>query len=209
MDLEKFRAMINKPDRSKDDLLQILKNCLNRPEFANEVREVLAQRFPQHKRISRARGSRGSPTQSSFKGQLCQFDSAKEAYVWLVERMIAVRPEVFIEINSDTSYIALGAKKLKVDKKRMRNYFARTPEKLFWHTPTLIDNTSNYGRLTNGWYANLNISHVQKFQILCRLSRVLNLSHGTDWDFEILDGTDRLMAAKERERLMAEFDLEM
>jgi hypothetical protein len=119
-----------------------------------------------------------------FKGQKQSFDTAKDGYVWLLEKFMAIRPELFLGPSSDTVYLAIG---------KSRNYFAKRPHALFRASPHLADNPGNFARLSNGWFANLNLSNDQKFDILCRFSAVTGLEYETDWTWQISGATRQLL----------------
>lgn len=184
----------------------MLKSALaeNEREIAFEIKEILDERFPQTGRS--AGGS--TETVARFKINTKRFPTAKEAYIWLIERFVGARPDVFTNIKWETAYVAVGHR--RTTEGAIRNYFARSPRVLFRGSPRLADNQNNYAPLTNGWYANVNLSNAQKFDILCRFGWVVGLKGGEDWDWEVLDPSEGLRDQKKRialaERLFAELD---
>jgi hypothetical protein len=70
-------------------------------------------------------------------------------------------------------------------------------------------NRDNFHRLTNGWYVNLNLNTRENFEILCRFATVSKLKHGLDWDWEVLDPTEPLHDARQRELLAKELQREL
>jgi hypothetical protein len=67
---------------------------------------------------------------------------------------------------------------------------------MFSGTPELAENQSNFVRLSNGWYANVNLNNAQKLDILMRLAALARLEYPDQWDFEVLDPSDALMDKK-------------
>ncbi len=176
----------------------MLKEALaaNEREIAFEIKDVIEERFPE---TGRSRGG-AAETISRYKGTTKRFSTAKEAYIWLAERFIGVRPEVFTDIKWETTgYVAIGHR--RSEGHAIRNYFARSPGKLFRESPHLAEDSNNYFQLANGWYANTNLSNAQKFDILCRFGWVVGLKGGSEWDWEVLDPSEQLADRKERTKL--------
>jgi hypothetical protein len=115
------------------------------------------------------------PTWATFRGNRHRCESAKDAYVWLVERFVREHPEPFHELNWETEFVMKG---------KSRNYFARTPERLYWKSPHLAEDRNNFHQLPNGWYAALNLSNDEKLGILLRLATVAKLRLDVDWKWE-------------------------
>jgi hypothetical protein len=187
MDLGQFIALLRDPKRSKDELVSMLDNARKRDarEYIAAATDVLDSRFPNW---NSAKGKKGgaTPTRCVFDGKERQFSTAKEAYLWLIERFVEARPSIFNEPSrEETLYVALGKK---------RNYCAKTPSALFRKgTPELSDNKNNYTRLSNGWYANVNLSNTNKFEILLRFGALVHKRFERDWDFDVLDPTEGLI----------------
>jgi hypothetical protein len=209
--LDQFRERL-KAD-TETQLIQRLKNCRASTrylEHAALVNRELDARFPGW---DAARTHRGGSRRTivQLHGQEHTFETARAAYIWLIERFVAANPELFTDLRWETTgYVAVGRR--KGPDGAARNYFARHPIKLFRRTPALADNPNNFHRLTNGWYVNLNLNTRENFEILCRFAAVSNLTHGQDWDWEVNDPTDplndarrRVLQAKELEREMEEF----
>ena len=127
--------------------------------------------------------------------------TAKEGYLWLVERFIAEKRELFVDPSSETLYLALG---------RSRNYFAKSPSALFKGSLRLADDASNYARLPNGWYANVNLNNAQKFEILFRFAGLTKTEYLVEWDWEVSGATELLAnkqhAAIEAQRIRKELE---
>lgn len=156
-------------------------------EHAAVAKAELDRRFPGWDRVQSRRGG-AKPTIAQFLGKEQHCDTSKDAYMWLVERFINRNPKVFDEPSEDTLHVALG---------KRRNYFGRSVAKLFAGNPELAANASNYVRLSNGWYANVNLNNAQKLDILMRLAALARLKYPEQWDFEVLDPSDALMDRKD------------
>lgn len=207
MDVERARRLLSNPKCSRQELDALLKEAIaaNERELAYDIKDLIEERFPQ---TGRSRGG-AAETVARYKGTEKRFPSAIDAYIWLVERFIGMKPEVFTDIKWETTgYVAVGQR--KSEGHAIRNYFARSPGKLFHESPHLADNPNNYCVLQNGWYANKNLSNAQKFDILCRFGWVVRLKWETDWDWEVLDPSEQLSDRKERtkvaEKALGELD---
>lgn len=175
MDLDKFQEMLDAPGRSKEQLLLILENARNKEAFAHilAVEQVLEQRFPGwRKRPSNRGGAR--PTVAMFQGEVREFPSQKEAYIWLIERFVANNPSPFVNLNWETVFIVKGQEVL---------YFAKSLLVLFLQKPHLGEDPNMHHRLSNGWYARLVLNEEQKVEILERIAAVSRFKMGVDWDW--------------------------
>lgn len=208
MDVERTRRLLANPASTQTELEQLFKEALaaNERELAFDIRDVIDEKFP-----SAASTGRGAtPTNATFRSTKKQFVTAKEAYVWLVDRFAGVRPDVFADVRWETTgYFAIGRHRDE-EGRSIRNYFARSPEKLFRHSPLLAANQNNYARLQNGWYANVNLNNGEKFDILCRFGWVVGLKGGQDWDWDVSEPSDGLEERKKRialaEKLFADLE---
>jgi hypothetical protein len=45
----------------------------------------------------------------------------------------------------------------------------------------------------NGWYANVNLSNTNKFEILLKFGALVGKRFQRDWDFDVLDPTEGLI----------------
>ena len=118
-----------------------------------------------------------NPTIVTFRGVTKRFISAKEAYVWLLNRFFEAKPTVFTDDSFESLLMPAGTKRL---------YFAPTPKELFAHNPQLADNPSFYYQLASGWYADINLSNQRKLKNLRTFSKVAALEQGRDWDWQVL-----------------------
>lgn len=185
MDLDKFSKVVSDPARSEQDLKTMLANALQKGarEYAAVAKAELDRRFPGWD-IVRSRKGGAKPTIARFLAKEQSFSTSRDAYLWLIERFVSAKPSVFDDPSKDTIYLALGKK---------RNYFGRNLKKMFHGTPHLAENPSNYARLANGWFANLNLNNAQKFDILMRFAALAGMEYPSQWDWEVLDPTDLLM----------------
>jgi hypothetical protein len=175
MDIEHFLALLQAPQMTKTDLVQMRKNAIakNAIEHVHLAEKVLDERYPDW-RSPRSRRGGSKPTDVTFLGQSRHFRNEKEAYVWMVERFTQHYPKPFETIDWQTQFIAKGPRTL---------YFARSLKNLFHTAPDLASDPSMYHRLANGWYAKVNLSEKQKIELLMKIAAVADLSMGDDWDW--------------------------
>ena len=177
MDLALFRNLVYDPARTSADLQRMRRNAIadGKLEFAAVAKETLDRRFPGWDKVSYRKGG-PTPTTVFFGGVRHEFPSAKEADVWLISRFVKTYPELFIDLNWETVFVVKGKK---------RNYFGRSPAKMFHHSHHLAEDSNNYIWLVNGWSVNLNLSNAQKRDILGRFAHVANLKYGEDWQWKV------------------------
>jgi hypothetical protein len=206
---DQFREKIKTEPQAS--LKQRLENCRRNPKYAAYVpilKQELDSRFPGWDRpVSRRGGSR--TTEARFFQESARFSTAREGYIWLVERLMHHNPTLFTDMRWETTgYVAVGRR--RGPNGAARNYFAKAPQNLFISTPSLAGDHSNYCRLTNGWFLNLNLNTRENFEILCRFAAMSKLKHGEHWDWEVLDPTEELSKSRERtllaNQLMKELD---
>lgn len=175
MEFEKFREMVESPNRSREELLAIRANALGKDAFSHilVVEQMLEQRFPGWRNGPSSRGG-AKQTVAMFQGEQREFPSQKDAYLWLIERFIARNPKPFVDLDWQTLLIAKGPRIL---------YFAKSVRVLFRQNPDLAKDASKHRRLSNGWYAQLVLNEEQKVEILGRIASVSNLRMGVDWDW--------------------------
>lgn len=199
MDIERFETIAKVPTRTKDDLIQMRTNALSKGEreFAAIAEEVLNERFPTWQKLKKSSGP--TPTTANFKSESRDFDTGKDAYIWLVEKFQSFMPSLLS--NQDKWHE-------RAFKGVTRRYFARQPEELFPTNSSLAYKSGNFERVSGGWYVNTNLKHEQKFEILLRLAVVCRLSYPADWDFKVTGGTlslaEKQKAIIESERLLDE-----
>jgi len=183
MNLAQFKQhLVGKP---KKDLMRMRNNAEDRgrQDCVEAAETELDKRFPGWKEPSMRRGP--TPTQVMFKGEEQVFDTAKEAYIWLIEHFIRAYPKPFEKINYETYFIVKTDRDIK-----KRLYFARTREALFYGSDNqeeLAENDNNSVRLSNGWWANLNLSNKIKLEILSKFAACARLKMKRDWYWHVLD----------------------
>src|SRR3989338_8001286 len=127
--IDQFRAKLETYSRA--ELEQTLRNCLEKSQadYAYQVKECLDTRFPGwDKPRTRRGGSRA--TVARFRGNKSEFKTARAAYLWLVERFAEVNPTLFTDVRWETTgYVGVGRR--RGTDGAARNYFAKSPAKLF------------------------------------------------------------------------------
>jgi len=183
METERIRKLISNPTTPRSELEQQMQQALkfNERDLALDIQEIIDDRFGFNLVVFDDHGA----TSATFGTEKKSFDHAKDAYLWLIEHFVKSKPDVFEEPTWETTgVIAIGRARNR-EGKPFRNYFAKSPEKLFPETPTLAEKPTNYAKLRNGWYANINLRNDKKLDILIRFGDVLRLVHGTDWSFVV------------------------
>lgn len=182
MDADRFRELVYSPNKTQKQVEQMYRNALNKGEIklGHIAEQALNERFPGWNR-NKGRKSGATPTEVNFKGRKEWFPTAKDAYVWLIGNFIQDKPDV---LDSEDWKIEFVAKGWAV------NYFARDRKTLFHHTPHFADDPNNYVRLGHGWFADLNLSNRQKFDILTRFAAVAGYRFREDWDWRVDDGRE-------------------
>lgn len=153
-------------------------------EHARIADEVLRERFS----IKAKSGGGPTPTIATFKAQSETFDSGKEAYLWLVERFCHYKPDAL------PAYTTLH-RRGRTRGKGCR--FAREVDELFPEGSSRRGNPAYYAKLGDGWFADTNLSHKDKFAALMQLSYVCGLEYETDWDFRVSGATAELLKHQE------------
>lgn len=208
LSLDQFRESLR--TESEDELRQRFENSRGKEKYAEHalvVKRELDARFPGwEKPRTRRGGSRA--TIARFRGKEREFDTARSAYIWLVERFASVNPTLFTDVRWETTgYVGIGRR--RGPDGAARNYFAKAPAKLFRQTPTLAGDPNNFHLLKNGWFVNLNLNTRENFEILCRFASVSKLKHGDDWDWEVLEPTGQLNDVRQRALLAEELQKEI
>jgi hypothetical protein len=178
MDIQRFAASVNDSGKSKQDLIAMRENALRLKaiEHVRVVEEVLDRRFPEWNEVRSRRGG-ATPVDAMFLGTRRHFYTAKDAYLWLLERFIQHYPKPFVKLDWETLFVAKGPRAI---------FFAKSLAKLFGSKTHLADDKNKYHRLTNGWYAKLVLSNQQKLDLLLKFSTIAQLKFGIDWDWDDL-----------------------
>ena len=171
MDIERFRTIASNAATTKRELMAMRDNALRmgaleHVRVAEDALEALA--------LVRSRRGGKTPTTVTFLGKQRDFLTAKEAYLWLIERFVERYPRPLTEIGWETHFIAIGPRSV---------FFARSLAKLFASAPHLADDPNKYHRLGNGWFVKLVLSNKQKLEILLKFASLASLQFGKDWDW--------------------------
>lgn len=186
MDISRFEQLARDPRRTRAELETMKGNALakGQVEFAKIAAEILAERFSP---ITRRGGGR-TPTTATFRSRSGDFESGKDAYVWLVQQFFKYRNDA-LEKYSDLH------RRAGTRSKGCR--FARNPNDLFPENSIRRGNSAHYVALPSGWYADTNLNHKDKFATLIQLSYVCDLEYGIDWDFRVTGATEELLEHQE------------
>lgn len=174
IDANEFERRARNPALTQDQLETLKANALSKGnnEFAAIANDVLLERFP----IAAKKSGGATPTTAVFVGKVQDFKTGKDAYLWLVERLRNHRSGL-LESQDHWHQRAF--------KGTSRRYFARAPKELFPLGSKLSEQAGNVAELVGGWYANTNLNHEQKFEILIRLAAICRVSYPEDWDFRV------------------------
>lgn len=177
MDMQTFAKHARNPGRTKDDLVTMMRNAIagGHLECAQIARETLNIQFPDWDSPRSRRGG-ARPTRVKFRGPARIFLSEKEAYLWLVNRMVEAHPALLRARHWETEFVAEG---------KCQRYFATDPSDLFPRARHLADTYNHYDRLANGWYANLVMDQNRKWKTLCKLSAVAGFQYEVDWEWQV------------------------
>lgn len=186
MDIQEFERRARDPRRTRAEIETMRSNAAAKGavEYVRIADEVLRERFP----IKAKAGGGPTPTTAKFQEYSEDFGSGKEAYLWLVEQFFHYKADAL------EAYVALNRRGL-VRAKGFR--FAREPDELFPAGSSRSGNPAYYAKLSNGWYADTNLSHKDKFAALMQLSYVCGLEYETAWDFRVSGATAELLEHQE------------
>jgi hypothetical protein len=113
-------------------------------------------------------------TQVRFRGSRASFGTQEEAYEWLLDKFMVVKPAL-----SETECIEINRTS------RTRLYLARSPEELWDRSMHLIEE-KRYKKMSGGWYANMNLDLETKSGVLRRFARIVQLNEGEDWAWDLI-----------------------
>lgn len=187
MDAVDFERIARNPSLDRTDLETLMANALakgNR-EFAAIAAAVLSERFPG---IAKKSGG-ATRTTAVCLGRTEHFASGKVAYIWLVQRLRDHHAGLLENQDRWHQRAFRGV---------TRKYFARSPTELFPPGSALSSQGGSYVQLPDGWYANVNLNHGQKFDILLRLAAVCQLQYVDHWDFQVTGATQDLASAQKQ-----------
>lgn len=174
VDAERFRKLASDPRRTRADLKGMAENAelLGRDDLAKIAVDILTARFGA-KPKAKVRGR--TPTAAMLHGERESFDTAKEAYQWMLSRLCEKYPSVFKFGEMGAVAFALATK---------RPYFARSLGNLYpAESAHLAEIKTNYSTLPNGLFADLNLSNAHKAVILRQLAAAAHLKDA-DWDWD-------------------------
>jgi hypothetical protein len=165
MEIDKFVSYVKSPSHTQKDLENILHNCLEKEalEHVKITKEQLDLRFPNWQKPSSRLGG-NTPTIVVCKNKIHKFETATEAFIYIVKDIIQSNPGILEKLEESKPWIISG---------HSRNWFARTPQKLYYGSPHLAENTANYKKLSNGWFVDLNSNNEHKFNVLFGLTQAL------------------------------------
>ena len=180
---EKFRALVNDPKRTREELERMRDNARKKgeSELTSLAETALAERFPGRARTQKRTGG-STPTTVRFREEERWFSTAKEAYAWLMGKFIWDRPDILRSEDWRHEFVAKG---------RTARYFAQDA-KLLFPNPGKTDRPHNrnmYEAIGDGWFANLNLSNDEKFKILCAFSAAAGYTFKKDWEW-FVEGTE-------------------
>ena len=189
MDIERFKAHAQNPARTRAELEKMRTHALekNLNDFAHEVDIVLCARFPNK---PTKKGGGKTPTTAVFRSQTEHFESGKDAYLWLVGQFCRFHKTILDEY--DDLHTRAGSRS-------RGKRFARNPLALFREASVRRGNPNFYAAVGDGWYADVNLNHDDKFAALLQLSHLSKLEYGQDFDFKVLGATEQLV---KHQRLM-------
>src|ERR1700722_17201281 len=102
------------------------------------------------------------PTTVSFRGTKRNFTTSKEAYIWLIDKFFAAKPNLPEIIRHGRGVL----------------YFARTPRELFISAKHLAEDRTHYEPVSGGWFADTVLDNDLKFEILTRLAKAAGFKFG-------------------------------
>jgi hypothetical protein len=117
-------------------------------------------------------------TTVSFRGIVKTFSTAKEAYIWLIDKFCAAKPAIL------ANFLISGHGGIN---RWARNYFARSRTQLFLASPHLAEDRNLYEPVSAGWLANVNMDNPRKFLVLRRLAALADFTYGSDWTWDAPD----------------------
>lgn len=113
-------------------------------------------------------GGKATLTRVSFRGSKRNFHTAKEAYVWILDKFVAEKPDIPQAIHAGNK----------------RPHFARSVAELFPDRPDLAETRTFYEKIAGGWFADVNISNETKRELIIELASVGGFERGIDWTWD-------------------------
>ena len=183
MDIERFTVIANDPARTRTELEQMRGRALakNLSNHVQVIDKVLRESFSNK---PTKRGGRGTPTKALFRSRTEHFASGKDAYLWLIEQFCRFNRSVLSEY--DNLHTRAGTRS-------RGKRFARNPLALFPEGSNRRGNPSYYATVGDGWYADVNLNHDDKFATLLQLAYLSKLEYELEFDFQVLGATEQLL----------------
>ena len=193
MNLHRFETIVRDPCRTQADIENMRRNALDKGEIecAKIASEVLCARFPKRSK----RGGGATPTTARFLDETREFGCGKDAYLWLVAKLLAHRADAL------DRYLAHFQRS---DSRSQGCRFARSPLGLFPPGSKRRDNPAHCAELGSGLFADVNLSHDDKFKALIQLSFCVELEFAEHWDFRVTGATHKLRDHQEAVRIARE-----
>ena len=135
-------------------------------------------------------------TVATFRGKTTRFDSAVQAYLWLIARFLEHQPALLERQEEWHPFLFKGTK---------RRYFARDPVSLFPQGSRLPHKPGTVAQVQTGWFANINLNDPLKFEILVRVSALTMLEYPDDWEFRVAGAVPELSRRQEIQRGATDF----
>lgn len=177
MNRERYQELLDNPGRTQAELVTMRENALRMNDLGcmHMAESALNHRFPNWRSPASRRGG-PKPTDVEFLGRREQFHSEKDAYVWLLERLIQRYPQPFSQPGPETLFLAKGGHGALYFAKSLRGLFGEQHQ-------DLAADPNKWCRLSNGWYAKLVLSEQQKLRLLNAYATLAGLQFGVDWDW--------------------------
>ncbi|SFM54142.1 hypothetical protein [Nitrosomonas communis] len=171
-------ALYRRQGTSCQELIHAYKNANNEndKDFADEIADILDERYPNWNVSCISKLSSMQNDQLTinvtFADQSKSFPSAKQAYIWLVEKILNNKPDKDIDDYVLNSMFIRGSHGAR--------YLARNPAELFPRDPNRAKDSNCYHKLSNGWFLNTNLSNKQKRDKLLNLTAVYE-AYDSNW----------------------------
>lgn len=177
---DKLLETLRSTERSREELLALAEEARreHRDDFEIGILEIFDERFPDFNANAAPKTENSRRTSTTFAGKTRHFDSAKDAYCWLIASMLGTMGNVNGKLLDDPAF-----KQVFVTGRHGARYVARSPDLLFPNDPKRAANPNMSHRLPNGWFLNLNLSNKQKDERLHCLAVFLPRDLGHEWSW--------------------------
>ncbi len=177
---EKLLETLRSSQRSREELVSLAEEARSNghDDFEVGILEILDERFPDFKDSVENTTENSRSTTATFAGKTRHFDSAKAAYVWLFESMLATLGAIDDHTLDDYVFA-----RMVTTGTRGARYVALSPERLFPNDLERASNPAYYQQMQNGWFLNINVSNKQKDERLHALATFMPESSKGDWSW--------------------------